>query len=105
MQVLEFSSILHAEEKLGAEYGMSDPRYAKSYSQLTATFCVRTFNNCLPMVGKVLHKMKSEYFVEKGVCYSYGPEDLFKILSEIITLYKVCPYKEVILSMLGLCYK
>jgi hypothetical protein len=105
MQVLEFSGILHAEEKLTSEYGMSDPRYANNYSQLTATFCVRTFNNCLPMMNKVLDKMKSEYFIEKGVCYSNGPDDLFKILSEIITMYKICPYKDVITAMLGLCYK
>jgi hypothetical protein len=105
MQVLEFSGILHAQEKLGSEYGMSDPRYANSYSQLTATFCVRTFKNCSPMIGKVLDNMKSEFFIEKGVCYSHGPDNLFKLLSEIIALYKVCPYKDVMMSMLGLCYK
>lgn len=84
---------------------MSDPRYGHSYNELTATFCVRTFKNCLPMTMKVLDKMKSEFFIEKEVCYCNGPDDLFKILSEITNLYKMCPYKETITSMLSMCYK
>ena len=84
---------------------MSDPRYGISYNELTATFCVRTFKNCLPMMMKVLDTMKKEYFIEKGVCYCHGPDDIFKILSQITGLYKICPYQDVITSMLGLCYK
>lgn len=97
--------MLHAQEKLVLEYGMSDPRYRLCYSELAATFCVRTFNNCRPMMTKVLDRMKTEFFVEKGVCYCTGPDDMFKILMEITTLYRLCPFKDTMTAMLGLCYK
>lgn len=97
--------MLQDQEKTISEYGMSDPRYGNSFNELTATFCVRTFKNIVPMVMEVLEKMKKEYYVEKNVCLSHAPVDLFRFLHQVTDLYKYCPTKVVLNSMLGLCYK
>ena len=72
MQVLEFTNIMFAQEKLINEYSMSDPRFNNSYNELTSTFAVRTFMNVMPMILEVLEKMKTEFYVEKNVCLSNG---------------------------------
>ena len=77
------------QENTIKDYGMSDPRYANSYNELTATFAVRTFKNIMPMILEVLEKMKTEFYVEKNVCLSHGrtiktnvgPVDLFRFVS------------------------
>ena len=103
--VLEFLNSMFLQEKLANEYGLSDPRYKNSYNELTATFCVRTYHNMVPLVMEVLQKMKTEFYLEKTVCLSHGPVDLFKFLSQIVEMYKFCPQKDVIHNMLSLCFK
>jgi len=51
---------------------MQDARYANSYNELTATFCVRIFRNITPMTMEVLEKMKKEFYLEKTICLSNG---------------------------------
>ena len=105
VSILEFLNLLYAQEKSMGEFGMSDPRYSNSYNELTATFCVRTFKNIIPMVMEVLEKMKKEFYVEKNVCLSHGPVDLFRFVSQVTELYRYCPQKVVINGMLSLCFK
>lgn len=57
------------------DYGMADPRYYNSYNEISATFCVRTFKNLMPLVIEVLDKMRTEFYVEKNVCLSHGRLD------------------------------
>jgi len=103
--ILEFLNCMFLQEKLANEYGLTDPRYKNSYNELTATFCVRTYRNMVPLVMEVLEKMKSEIYLEKAVCLSHGPVDLFKFLSQVVEMYRYCPQKDVIHHMLSLCFK
>lgn len=93
------------QDKWIQEFGMQDPRYGNSYNELTATFCVRIFKNIMPLVMEVLEKMKKDYYVEKDVCLSHGPLDLFKFISQVTEMYKYCPHTEVMHAMLSLVYK
>lgn len=72
MSILEFLYILVEEEKMINEYGTHDPRYGNSYNELTATFCMRVYNNIMPMVMEVLEAMKTKFYTEKTVCLSHG---------------------------------
>lgn len=112
VQVLEFLNLLYTEEKIITDYGMSDPRYHNSYNEVSATFCVRTFKNLMPLIIEVLDKMRTDIYVEKNVCLSHGsrivmlgPIDLFKFVNQVIDLYKFCPQKEILNNMMSLAFK
>jgi hypothetical protein len=49
-EIMSFLDILYQEEQMINSYGMTDPRYFNSYNELSGTFCVRTFNNMMPMI-------------------------------------------------------
>lgn len=60
------------EEKTINEYGTEDPRYNNSYNELTSTFCMRVYNNIMPLVMEVLESMKKKIYLEKTICLSHG---------------------------------
>lgn len=52
---------------------MIDPRMSEAISEITASFCNRTFGNMMPLVLEVLNKMTKSYDLEKEtICVSYG---------------------------------
>lgn len=97
--------ILYTQESIINSYGMSDPRYEKSYNELLSTFCVRTFKVIMPMVMQVLENMQKNTYMEGDICLSYGPVDLFKFISQIFDGYKYCQQPVICRGILGLCFK
>lgn len=65
----------------------------------------------MPILLNVLAKMKTEFYLEKEICMSNGrmespgPNDLFKMLSQVTDMYKAAPHREVIGEMLVLSSK
>lgn len=105
VQILEFLDVVYRQVSIINEFGMNDPRYLNSYNEVIATFCLRTFNNIMPMILEVLEKMKKEFYVEKALCLSHAPVDLFKFINQICDMYKYCKQKEVANGLLSLSYK
>jgi hypothetical protein len=104
--IMRFLNVLYNQEFVINNYGMSDPRYFNSYNELSATFCVRTFNNTMPMVLEVLEKMTKDFYKEKEtVCVSYGPVDLFRFVNEIFDCYALCQQTDICKSLLSLVFK
>ena len=105
-QIMRFLGILHSQENCIKEYGMTDPRYSNSYKDLSASFCIRTFNNLMPMVLEVLDKMQKEVDKERDtICVSHGPVDLFRLINEAVDCYSLCPEISICKALLGLIFK
>lgn len=96
---------MYEQEKYVKDFGLSEPRYAKCYSSIISTFCVRTFQNMVPMSIKILEDMKTVFYKERTLSLSNGPSDLFKMFSIVTDANKHCPYKDVTLGIVGLVYK
>lgn len=48
--IMQFLNFLYTQDNMITKYGMNDQRYFNSYNELSGTFCIRTFNNMMPMV-------------------------------------------------------
>lgn len=104
--IMRFLNVLYDHQALINSYGMTDPRYINSYNEVCGTFCVRTFNNTMPMVLEVLEKMQKDFYKEKEtICVSYGPTDLFRFVNEVFDCYEFCPQVDVCKSLLSLIFK
>lgn len=96
---------MQKQEEIINLYGMSDPRYQESYGDVTKTFCVRIFQNMMPMFLEVIYKMEKEYNEENGALISYGPVDLFKMVNTVFDNYFSAPNDEVLRAVLGVSFK
>lgn len=98
--------VVYNQDKKNKKFGMTDKRYENSLNELISTFCVRTFQNIMPLILEVLEKMKKDYGKEKDtICVSFGPVDLFKFMNEIFDTSMACPSPLVQRSILSLIYK
>ena len=105
-EIMQFLNILYLQENMINKYGMNDPRYFNSYNELSGTFCVRTFNNMMPMILQVLEKMQTDFYKEKNNnCNSHGPVDLFRFVNEVFDCYDHCPQSDICKSLLSLVFK
>lgn len=103
LEILQFLNILILYDTMNNKFGMKDPRYRNSYRNLTATFCIRTYNNVLPSILKVAEDMQQNYVIEKDtICMSNGPTDLFRYLNDIFDTYEHCKHEDVCRSIIGL---
>lgn len=103
---MRFLNVLYKQEIMINSYGMTDPRYFNSYNEVSGTFCVRTFNNTMPMVLEVLEKMQKDHYKERGtICASYGPTDLFRFINEVFDCYDYCPQIDICKALLSLIFK
>lgn len=106
LHIITFLNLLKNQEKIINEYGMSDARYGNSYDEILGFFCIRSFNNVMPMAINVLEEMLKKYFIDKkGICTTHGPTDLFKLVSQLADCYNHCEEDDVLNAILGLCYK
>lgn len=106
LHIITFLSLLKGQQRIIEEYGMSDARYSNSYGELLGFFCIRSFNNVMPMVINVLEEMLKKYFIDKkGICTTHAPTDLFKFVSQLANCYNHCEEDDVLNAILGLCYK
>lgn len=102
---MEFAKQVSEYYKMVCKFGMRDQRYENSFNELSATFCVRTFRQVVGQVMEVIEKMKKDYYIEKSICLSNGPADLFKVLNTVFDSYKLCPSEDMLNSLLGLIFK
>ena len=102
---MELVNLAYKQETLINDYGMTDPRYKISYNELTATFCVRSFKNMMPMILEIVEKMQKDYYKEGTICLSHAPSDLFRFISELFNSYKTAPFPIVSNAILGLVFK
>lgn len=106
VDIMQFLSVLYQQEITINTYGMTDPRYFNSYNEVSGTFCVRTFNNTMPMILEVLEKMQKDFYKEKDtICVSHGPTDLFRFINEVFDCYTYCPQVDICKSLLSLIFK
>jgi hypothetical protein len=104
--ILQLINILIKQESTISLYKMNDPRYQISLNKIVSTFCIRTFNNTMPMVLEVLDKMKTDFDIgEDKICTSHAPTDLFKFISAIFDSYKTAPFPEIAKAFLSLIFK
>lgn len=71
--MLKIANLISCQRIMGKQYSMIDPRMTEAISEITASFCNRTFGNMMPLVLEVLNKMTKNYDLEKEtICVSYG---------------------------------
>lgn len=106
MEITDFLNLLHKQEHTINLYEMTDERYANSYNEIISTFCIRTFNNSMPILMNHLRAFISSHYVDgDGVCMSHTPVDVFSVLSKIFDRYESCPTDDLASAILGLIYK
>jgi hypothetical protein len=106
MEITDFLNLLHHQEHTINLYEMTDERYANSYNEIISTFCVRTFNNSMPILINHLKSFITKFYRdEEGVCMSHTPVDVFSVLSKIFDRYESCQTDDLASAMLGLIYK
>lgn len=65
--------MIHIEQLACLKYGMHDGRLSEAISDITASFCHRTFQSMMPLIIEVLETMTKKYELEQEtVCVSYG---------------------------------
>lgn len=106
LEIIEFLDLLYKQEALITSYEMTDERYYNSYNEVIATFCIRTFNNTMPILMSHLDNMfKKVYHEKETVCITYAPTDTFMVFNKIFDCYESCEQVDVYSSILGLIFK
>lgn len=104
-EIISIIDILFKQCSIIETYGMTDPRFAESWNELTQQFAQSLFGNIMPMILDVANKSKTDYSQAKDRFVLNAPVDLFKLLNTVFDNYYKAQREIVMRGCLSLCYK